>query len=50
MLENRRSELVRLAIEMPGEVADWVNQGLPDLNKWIASAADLDIDQEESFE
>lgn len=27
MLENRWAELVRLAKEMPGEVADWVNQG-----------------------
>ncbi|MFC3549570.1 hypothetical protein ACFOLC_00910 [Lysobacter cavernae] len=50
MLESRRAELVRLAKEMSGEVADWVNQGLPDLNRWIDSAGDMDRDQEESFE
>lgn len=50
LLENRRASVVQLARDMPGEVADWVNQGLPELNRWIASAADMDRDQEESFE
>lgn len=50
MLEDRRAELVQFAKEMPEEVADWVNQGLPDLNRWIASAGEMDRDQEESFE
>ena len=50
MLEKRRIELVRLANEMPGQVANWVNQGLPELDRWIHSAGDMDRDQEESFE
>ncbi len=50
MLQNRRAELMRLANEMPGEVSHWVSQGLPDLDRWIASAGEMDIDREESFE
>ena len=50
MLESRRAELVRLASEMPGAVADWVSQGLPDLDRWISGAGEMDREQEESFE
>lgn len=50
MLEGRRAELVRLAGEMPGAVEEWVNRGLPYLDRWIRGAQDLERDQEESFE
>ncbi|MGH8083550.1 MAG: hypothetical protein ACREP7_23445 [Lysobacter sp.] len=50
ILEGRRSELVRLASKMPGEVAEWVQRGLPDLDRWIRGAGDMDRNQEESFE
>lgn len=50
MLEGRRIELMRLAKEMPGDVAEWVGKGLPDLDRWIGSAGDMDHEQEESFE
>lgn len=49
-LEKRRVALVKLASDMPGDVADWVNQGLPHLDRWIASASRMDSDREESFE
>lgn len=50
MLEDRRAELVSLAGDMPGPVSDWVNQGLPDLDRWIRGAENIDRDHEESFE
>lgn len=50
MLRNRRSELTRLAAEMPGEVADWVHCGLPLIERWIANAIETEHHQEEAFE
>lgn len=49
-LEARRDALARLAKDMLGEVATWVNQGLLDLDRWISGAGEMDRDEEESFE
>ena len=49
-LEHRKAQLVNLARDMPGEVADWVHRGLPDLDRWIGGASVMERDQEESFE
>ncbi len=50
MLEARRQALLELADEMPGEVASWIHEGLPDLDRAIQSAVDFETEREESFE
>ncbi|WP_421570243.1 hypothetical protein [Stenotrophomonas sp. PD6] len=50
ILEDRRLELLRLAKEMTGDVAEWVKKGMPELDRWIEDARGVDHDQEESFE
>lgn len=50
MLEARRLALAELAAEMPSEVATWINEGLPVLDRSIQGAIEMEADREESFE